>query len=270
MTDNTYSSKAKRFTENEKVTTRESSTVRNRCLLFIETLHKLGYERIPIDQAKQLFRLTVNVFDRASIKAYFGTYQHVSTHSIQREARYQSGNYSFKTILLKQKVPYQPGYLDLLGLVTYEWVNKTLFLIPKVGVLVPILMKASDESIADFSLSLSEEERAREAEESNVLVGQSTNNNNIGGEREIGRVKVKVIPHTTVQLSRPEHDERIRIGIQKVKVNEAEVGGRVKVKHSTSISEHIPKLTSLDKFVLAGIIVKRNDDKLERALGHKP
>jgi len=177
-------------------TPRQSSTVRNRCILFIETLHKLGYERIPIDQAKQLFSLTVNVFDRVSIKAYFGTYQHVSTHSIQREARYQSGAYSFKTIVLKQKVPYQLGYLDLLGLVTYEWINKTLFLIPKFGVLVPTLMKGSEESIGEFSLSFSQGERAREnrfekvvspseAEESNVLLRTPTNNNNLGGEREI-------------------------------------------------------------------------------------
>jgi hypothetical protein len=136
------------------------------------------------------------VFDRVSIKAYFGTYQHVSTHSIQREARYQSGAYSFKTIVLKQKVPYQLGYLDLLGLVTYEWINKTLFLIPKFGVLVPTLMKGSEESIGEFSLSFSQGERAREnrfekvvspseAEESNVLLRTPTNNNNLGGEREI-------------------------------------------------------------------------------------
>jgi len=217
-------------------TTRESSTVRSRCLLFIETLHKLGYERIPIDQAKQLFSLTVNVFDRASIKAYFGTYQHVSTHSIQREARYQSGTYSFKTIVLKQKVPYQLGYLDLLGLVSYEWINKTLFLIPKVGFLVPTLMKASRESIGEFSLSFSQGERARENRFEKVVSpseieesggrGEITNNNNIGCEREIGRVKV--IPHTTVQL------------------------------------------TSEEQAVLNAITPKRNDEKLERALGHLP
>ena len=211
-------------------TTRESSTVRSRCLLFIETLHKLGYERIPIDQAKQLFSLTVNVFDRASIKAYFGTYQHVSTHSIQREARYQSGTYSFKTIVLKQKVPLQQGYFDLLGLVTYEWIGKTLFLIPKVGVLVPTLMKGSEESIGEFSLSYAQEERVREnieAVERGVQGGrgQLTYTHTIGCEREIGRVKV--IPHTTVQLSSEEQ-------------------------------------------AVLNAKPRRNDDKLERALGHRP
>ena len=219
-------------------TTRESSTVRSRCLLFIETLHKLGYDRIPIEQAKQLFRVTVNVFDRTSIKAYFGTYQHVSTHAIQREARYQSGTYSFKSIVLKQKVPYHQGYFDLLGLVTYEWIGKTLFLIPKVGVLVPTLMKGSEESIGEFSLSFSQGERLQEnrfekvvlpseAEERGVQGGrgQLTYTHTIGCEREIGRVKV--IPHTTVQLSSEEQ-------------------------------------------AILNAKPRRNDERLKRALGHRP
>jgi len=177
---------------------RGSSTVRKRCIQFVETLHKLGYERIPIDQAKQLFSLTVNVFDRASIKAYFGTYQHILTHSIQREARYQSGTYSFKTILLKQKVPFQPGYLDLLGLVKYEWRNKILFLIPQKAVLVPTIMKSS-ESMRDFSLTQTKDEaftpKGKEGEKTDLggcltYDDDITNNNNMGGEREIGRVKV--------------------------------------------------------------------------------
>lgn len=231
---NEYTIKDKDFSPsstNKKVS-RESNTVRSRCILFIETLHKLGYDRIPIEQAKQLFRVTVNVFDRASIKAYFGTYQHVSTHAVQREARYQSGTYSFKSIVLKQKVPYQQGYFDLLGLVSYEWVNKTLFLIPKFAVLVPTLMKAGDESIGEFSLSFSQGERAREnrfekvvspreAEESNLLLRPLTNNNNIGGEREIA--------------------------------------GYTDLYTKNSLQKDLLKLGS-----------KRNDSKLEEALGHKP
>lgn len=185
------------MTEKSFTICRGSSIIRKRCIQFIETLHKLGYERIPIDQAKQLFSLTVNVFDRASIKAYFGVYQHVSTRSIQREAHYQSGTYSFKTILLKQKVPYQPGYLELLGLVKYEWVGKILFLIPQNVVLVPTIMKSS-ESMANFSLTpfTPKGKDFKETDLGGVLnpngeaIERQTNNNNIGGEREIGRVKV--------------------------------------------------------------------------------
>jgi len=63
-----------------------------------------------------------------------------------------------------------------------------------------------------------------EAEESNVLL-ETQQTHTLQSEREISRVKV--IPHTTVQLSREE-------------------------------------------MAILNVKPRRNDDKLERALGHKP
>jgi hypothetical protein len=96
---------------------------------------------------------------------------------------------------MKQKVPYQSGYLEVLGLVSYEWTNKTLFMVPKMPYLVPTLMKA-DKSMREFSLTPfsqgegSEGNRFEKVPLCMETTGRINKQQHIGGEREIGRVKV--------------------------------------------------------------------------------
>ncbi len=128
------------------------NTVRNRSIQFVQTLQQQGYERLPLSQAKQVFSQTLGIYDRTSLKAYFGTQAGIVRHTVERFARYQSGVSGLKTIELSQRIAHQAGYLENLGLITYELVGKTWFAVLKPAILVPTLMK-SDESMRNFSLS---------------------------------------------------------------------------------------------------------------------
>jgi len=134
--------------------TRGCNTVRSRCMQFVDALRQRGYERLPLEQAKQQFSLTLGIFDRSSLKAYFGTQAGISRHTVNRFARYQSGTVGLKTIELSQRITHQIGYLENLGLVEYELTGKTWFAILKSAILVPTLMK-SDVAMRNFSLSQS-------------------------------------------------------------------------------------------------------------------
>lgn len=105
------------------------STVRQRCLDYIEALRKSGYaNEIPLESAKLLFSKVSGFYDRATTKAYFGSQPGRSIRKFQRLARYQSGTASYKLIELAQDIPHKKGYLELLGLVTIEKKGSVWFL----------------------------------------------------------------------------------------------------------------------------------------------
>ncbi|MCJ7635003.1 hypothetical protein MUP77_21760 [Candidatus Bathyarchaeota archaeon] len=236
-------------TEPKHYIRRGCGTVRSRCMEYVKALDGLGYSiELPLETAQQVFSETLGIWDRASLKAYFGTQKGQSKRRIRRWARYQSGTTSVKDLELCQDTPHRVGYLEKLSLVSFQKKGFNWFIRLEKPFLIPTLLNegcsAPIDKIFNDKISLtpilqgkSARNRLggvspREAEESNVLLGAPTNTHTIGGEREISRVKVK---------------------------------------HTEYASEHIPELTLEDKFVLAEESKPpRNDDMLERALGHLP
>jgi hypothetical protein len=152
-----------------------------------------------LESAKEVFSRHLGLFDRATIKAYFGTQPHRSLRKLQKIARYATGTISFKNIELTQDIPQKRGYLEILGLATIEKKGQTWFLkINEVSVVAemrPQHYEGSEKPIEEISLSSitpplrGETEGAREpALEKNSGEGSLTKeiktNNNIQGERE--------------------------------------------------------------------------------------
>jgi len=128
-------------------------TVRRRAIEYLITLTENGitYE-LPLEKAKTLFSQILDVWDRTTLKAYFGTQTHRSTQRFRRRAQYQSGVTSMKTIELSQDISASPGYLEKMGLVSYELKGHVWFMKIESAVLVPQLMKV-DVSMKNISLS---------------------------------------------------------------------------------------------------------------------
>lgn len=133
---------------------RGCNTIRSRCIQFIQILEQNGYERLPLEEAKRVFSQTLGIYDRSSIKAYFGTQAGITRHTVERFARYQSGASGLKTIELSQRIAHHAGYLEILGLVTYELKGRVWFLSLKRAILVPTLVKPS-ASVPMQNISLS-------------------------------------------------------------------------------------------------------------------
>lgn len=118
------------------------SPIRERCIEYIKALRQHGYiNEIPLEPAKEIFSQELGLFDRATIKAYFGCQPGRSIKKIQRLARYASGSMSFKSIELAQETQLKKGYLELLGLATIQkkgqkWfvkLNSEVSIIPETG-----------------------------------------------------------------------------------------------------------------------------------------
>ncbi len=123
------------------------STVRQRCLDFTKALRQSGYaNEIPLESAKIVFSQVTDLYDRTTIKAYFGSQPGRSIRKIQRLARYASGTASYKSIELAHDIPHKKGYLELLGLVTNQKKGSVWFLILKNEVLVPEISSNNHES----------------------------------------------------------------------------------------------------------------------------
>lgn len=131
--------------------TRKCNTIRRRALNY---LVELGVKEIPLEKAKEQFSEITGLYDRLTLKAYFGTKKHRSKKNIQRIARYGTGTFSFKNIELIQDVETKCGYLEKLGLVHFEQRGKTWFMIVNENaVLVPQLYERKQLSMENISLS---------------------------------------------------------------------------------------------------------------------
>jgi len=177
---------------------RGCNTVRSRCTFYVDQLKVLNYTlELPLEKAKELFSEIVGAYDRATLKAYFGTLPGKSTRKIRRWARYQSGTQSVKDIELTQETFKTKGYLEKLGLVTYECHSKVWFMVLENWVLVPQLErvdvgKSKDKiSLIPFTPK-GKGEGGKPILEVVPSTKETINNNNLQGEREIGRVKVNV------------------------------------------------------------------------------
>jgi hypothetical protein len=118
-------------------------TVRRSCLIFVEHLHRLGYQRIPLEEAKNIFSQLLDKWDRLTLKAYFGTQEGTSERNIDRTAHYASGTVSFKTIRLKQKIKRCVGYFERLGLASYEKHGSLWFMLLNPCSVVPEMAPSS-------------------------------------------------------------------------------------------------------------------------------
>jgi hypothetical protein len=164
--------------------------IRDRCQQYILGLKRLGYDNsLPLEKAKELFMEILDIYDRTSLKAYFGTVPGRCDRKIMRWARYmRTGTTSPKEIVLSQDIPKRVGYLERLQLIGFEQRGKTWFILLKNPMLVPQLMKAK-VSMENISLPLkhlspesaSELPIARstlEAPEGTHSVETTNNNNN--------------------------------------------------------------------------------------------
>jgi hypothetical protein len=172
---------------------RKCGTVRRRAVNYLSAL---GVKEIPLAKAIEKFSELTDMFDRYTIKAYFGTKKHTSRKLIFRRAIYGgNGTVSNKTIDLSQDVPTTAGYLEKLGLVDFEKRGKTWFMVVNENaVLIPQLYERKQLPMKNISLSTNSEnneafsqgERVRENRfEKVVSVNNKINNNNLQDERDI-------------------------------------------------------------------------------------
>jgi len=163
-------------TEGKHYIKRSCHTVRKRSLNYIAILkHKYGVSHeIPVEAAKRIFQKELDIWDRTSLKAYFGTQTAISKRTIQRKAIYSTGTVSNKTIELRQYIFKSEGYLERLGLVKFEKRGDTWFMIlANNETIVPeirhsqtrVYERVEPKSIENFSLTpILEESRETEAE----------------------------------------------------------------------------------------------------------
>jgi hypothetical protein len=131
-------------TEPKHYAKRGCNTVRLRCIDFVDQLRAKGFEKeLPVEKVKDLFSEITGEYDRATIKRYFGTLPGRTVRKIRRWAKYQSGTQSVKDIELSQNITKTKGYLEKLGLVSYERHGKVWFMILENCQIVPIIMKAN-------------------------------------------------------------------------------------------------------------------------------
>ena len=164
------------------------NTVRRTAIQFILGLRSQGYtNELPLQDAKQLFSLITDKWDRMTLKAYFGTVAHRSKRVINQRSQYASGTVSFKTIELTQNTLSNPGYLERMGLVSYNLKGNIWFMKVENSVLVPQLMKV-DGSNNNFSLShIPFIPKGKECEKTDLggcLTEELQTNNNLQSERD--------------------------------------------------------------------------------------
>jgi len=103
------------------------STVRARCLRFINVLEAKNLLDLPLDEAKNIFMNEIGIFDRMSLKAYFGCQKLKSKQVLNKEHRYATGTVSLSTITYTRKLTIVRGYFEILGLAKIEEVYSKLY-----------------------------------------------------------------------------------------------------------------------------------------------
>lgn len=137
-------------TEPKRRIKRGCHTVRERSLRYVSILRQKYnvFSEIPLEKAKRIFQDELDIWDRTSLKAYFGTQPGVSKRQIKRRAIYHNtGTISPKTIELEQTIPKREGYLERLGLISYEKRGNTWFMaLKKEASVVPEIAKSNQSA----------------------------------------------------------------------------------------------------------------------------
>jgi hypothetical protein len=132
------------------------SPIRDRCFEFMQILESRGYTNaIPLDEAKRIFQTEIGIFDQKSVRAYFGSQASKSTRFVRQRVTYGTGTVSFKNIELTQDIRAKKGYLEILGMVSFELRGNTFFMkVLETPFLVPTLMKKCGVSKDRISLPI--------------------------------------------------------------------------------------------------------------------
>lgn len=185
----------KTFSPGKQQKHRNCNTVRRRAINYLLTLREMSYtNELPLDEAIDLFSQITDQWDRLTIKAYFGTKKHTSRKKIFRQAVYgNTGIVSNKDITLIQDIPTTPGYLEKMGLVTYNLKGNIWFMKVENRVLIPQLMKA-ESSMKNISLSSNSILQGKECEKTDlevvspnvetIEIEKKLTNNNLQNERD--------------------------------------------------------------------------------------
>jgi hypothetical protein len=171
------------------------NTVRKRCLTYLSELRRMGIQdTIPLANAKKLFSRILDLWDRYTLKAYFGTTPTIKTQHIRQKTHYQSGTLSYKDIELTHEVKHTEGYLERMGLVSIMRGQDQWYMKVHNAVLVPQLYKIAPQSIENISLSPLQEQipagKEREKTSHEVVslnietIENTQTNNNLLGERD--------------------------------------------------------------------------------------
>lgn len=176
--------------------------IRDRCQQYIAGLKRMGYDNtLPVEKAKELFCEILDIYDRTSIKAYFGTLPGRSERTMTRWATYlHTGTQSPKEIKIIQKIPKRIGYLERLQLVTYEQrgiEGKVWFMVLKNPPIVAELVKVC-KTIEHISLTHKLSEGVRGNRDLRQGLGQChgctenvTQHGMVVGERGGGGLRVR-------------------------------------------------------------------------------
>lgn len=186
---------------------KKCGTVRDRAINYILALDA---KQLPLEIAKDRFSEITGLYDRTTLKAYFGTQKHRSTRKMQRIARYGTGTFSFKTIELSQEVSTTKGYLEKMGLVTIEKRGSIWFMIVnRDAVLVPQLYERKQLSIENLSLS-----------------SNSQNSNSIIAGKEHEKTSHEVVSSSKLETNNNLQDEREKLvdkTVSELKLNPLEL-----------------------------------------------
>lgn len=171
---------------------RGNKTIRKRCLEFVETLRVKQIKELPMEAAKEIFSQIIDVWDRTTIKAYFGCREHKSVQKIGTRKQYSSGNISQATIELSRQVTEYRGYLERLRLVHFEQRGHVVFMVLETANLTPEFMKPAREVGVfndNFSLSSRSVERSEENLSERMGLDHSLGCPENGGLESVGERK---------------------------------------------------------------------------------
>ena len=229
------------------------STVRARCLRFINVLEAKNLLDLPLDEAKNIFMNEIGIFDRMSLKAYFGSQKLKSKQVLNKEHRYATGTVSLSTITYTRKLTIVRGYFEILGLAKIEEVYSKLYFCVNLKGIVNDLKVRYPSPSTPIPETLTEKEE--------LIVG-------------VGEDSKGLSPCVNLSLSSIGHSSEGSLG-GSLPVSRGVEGGNKEIEKKKIISEREksehPVITEdqkmEEKLIQAyGEIVKRKEEKKETTL----
>jgi hypothetical protein len=86
-------------------------------------LHELGFDSLPIEDAKFLFQKHVGIFDNKSLNAYFGQHELRQRAILDKTTRYQNGTVSTAQVEMYRRLIQKNGYFETLNLAEIKMVK---------------------------------------------------------------------------------------------------------------------------------------------------
>ena len=138
------------------LSTRGHGTVRRKCLAFIDELKASGFTaEIAYDQCIDYFQSFCDVWDRISIRSYFGVLPQVRKREFQVKRRYKTGTITQSTVTRAEIILKRKGYFEKLGLWHYELRGHVWIVKLHESSISPTLISEVNASVTMRNLSLS-------------------------------------------------------------------------------------------------------------------